>query len=251
MNSEVNDYLFKIPVEACFEDQVKLTQFIYENGYNAPTSDESAVWKAFRFRALDSSRLEKNYLEEFKKNGLQSCEYWSRHRTDLQWRWEDTPVMSIFRKYEALLKPYFHKLTRVTAVVQKPNTLIYLHKDLVPGTRYANTLFKPFQSSIFTENDFHKNNKYLSLKMPLTTVLGDNGFPVVNINDQLLRYNVCKNFFLINEQEIYHGALKSDFLRGTIFFDGQLNVEKIMSDRIPVDMFPVKAMINLPKLDRI
>lgn len=232
MSLNLEKKLFCLPQKVLFEDQKKILKFIVENGYNAPESSEDCIWKAYRFRILDRTKIPEEYFNDFSKANM-APDFWSRHRCDLPWVWQDTPVTDILMRYADQLSPYIHNLTRVLAVVLKPSKEILLHRDLIGGSEYGKIkCFSPYPDYEFLPNQFHKNNDYLSVKMPLTEIEGDNGFPYIEKNGSHYSYDVKNNFFAINEVHIKHGAKPCSHYRGAMFFDGNLNLPELYDHAI-------------------
>ncbi len=218
-DQKYEEYIEKLPIEVDFKHQIAITNLVVANGYNAPTSDDDCIWRAFRFRELDRTQVEPGYFSQFKRG---DADYWSRHRVDLPWVWRETPVTEILMGYAKALEPYMKALTRVQAVVLKPGKELFAHRDLVAGSKYRNEIYSPYENIRFEPHDFHKNNRYRCLKMPLTELEGDNGRPFIKIGETEVGYDVGRNLFLIDEVRVQHGARSSAHHRGAIFFDGAL-----------------------------
>jgi hypothetical protein len=142
---------------------------------------------------------------------------------------------------KSLLEPVEHlftKLTRVAAFVQTPGMRIGAHRDLIPGNSYKHIqspysqkfggysgVYRGDPNLIVENNTRHPDQRYLNLKIPISSDPNNSGEPYIhNGKDKLyLKSNDC--YYFINEYEIMHGCDPVNFYRGVIFIDGIINMD--------------------------
>ncbi len=161
------------------------------------------------------------------------------------WHWEDTPLANMVRPMVDSVEHLFTKLTRVKVFIQKPHMAISAHRDLVPGNEYKHIsgvytptiigtycgIYHGHPNLPVEPNTRHRDQKYLNLKIPLTSVEGNYGKPYIIGKSEGKEYlSADGHFYFLNEYEIFHGCDVVDFPRGIIFVDGILDMESLKNE---------------------
>jgi hypothetical protein len=169
--------------------------------------------------------------------------YYSRLNTSVNWGWVDN---SASVKIKQILEPivfYFSRLTRISLVVQIPGQNLPAHRDLVVGSEYAKMCSEELtlsgakqlkfkgpkwyqQLNMTNLRDLHRDQLYLTLKVPISEDIGSCGRPFVIFNGKKIYYSSDNQFFFINEVDLKHGADAVDFYRGVVFVDGFIDMRK-------------------------
>jgi hypothetical protein len=209
--------------------QQTIIDLVMEHGYVA---EHEPQWMQCPLRSLDRSTMEstENHIKDF------------HYRLDPQteWYWEDNEVVPVVRPLIESVEHLYTKLTRVRVFIQLPFSNIITHRDLVSGNDYkfiANAYspepgtycgtFLGHPELTVEPNTRHRDQKYLNLKIPLTTKVGDSGKAFI-IGEGSKQYLVANDrFYFLNEYEIFHGCDPVEYHRGIIFVDGILNMEAL------------------------
>ena len=182
---------------------------------------QEAFWKSFTLMST-----EKNIPHNSQPKGL--SDFWQRHHTELDWQWISSDITDLVKNEISKIRHLYLHLNRVKILLQNPGTTVPMHKDPVAGSKYGGQVFSPPDPDIeIKENTYHRDQNYLCIKIPLTSQPKNNGEPRLEIGGKRYRYEVGRNFFLLNEIEMTHGADPVDFYRGVIFIDGLLNMEAV------------------------
>ena len=184
---------------------------------------QEAFWKSFTLMST-----EKDIPHNGQPKGL--SDFWERHHTELDWQWISSDITDLVKNEIGKIRPLYHHLNRVKILLQNPGTTVPMHRDPVAGSVYGGQVFSPPEPGIEIKvNTYHKDQNFLCIKIPLTSKPKNNGEPRLEIDGKRYRYEVGRNFFLLNEIEMTHGAAPVDFYRGVIFIDGLLNMEAVKS----------------------
>lgn len=233
--------LFGLPYPITLEDQQEIIDYAYSNAKS--WSGQVQVWdneinqheQTDYFGRVQITRLTDASRKKLGDGYNSDWINWaSRLDPDLTWEWIDTPITPIVKKYVDQIQHLYKRFHRVLILVQKPGSKIPLHTDKVVKNVYNNIEFAPGPATDLTisNNNLHwEENRYLTLKWPLTELANNNGDPVVEIDNVLYSYNAGSNLFAINEVDIMHGANAVDHRRGVIFLDGILDYEKLKQEQ--------------------
>ena len=162
--------------------------------------------------------------------------YYSRLDSSLGWKWLDTEITSVVQDVLAPLHHVYTNLTRVSVLIQRLNTQVPAHRDLVLGNEYKDMLspyltFSGKQTLTYEgeswlknfatpKNISHSSQKFLNLKIPISLSATSPGKPFIIYEGKKFYYNSRNRLFFLNEVEIEHGADPVDFYRGVVFVDG-------------------------------
>ena len=228
-----DDHAFCLDRRVHPEIQQSIIELVMEHGYMIEPEPQ---WVQISLRTLDRSTMKdtENHIKDF------------HYRLDPQteWYWEDNAVVPVVRSLIENIEHLYTKLTRIRAFIQLPFTSVIPHRDLIPGNDYNHieNAYSPEPGAfcgtfmghpeLFVEpNTRHRDQKYLNLKIPLTTKVGDSGKAYI-IEEGTKKYLVANDrFYFLNEYEIFHGCDPVEFHRGIIFVDGILNMKELKSER--------------------
>jgi len=220
MQPDLNRYLYCLPQFTILpDDQKTIIDHVVANGhwggpYSSPDSDNNIC--RVQTRQLTHDSMMKIGTDATKS--LHAIVAYYRFHPELEWEWIDSPIKSVAQKIIAPVEQFYTKLTRIILLVQAPQKQLHLHQDMVFNSA---KLQYPYAKDVAAyQKDINQN---MALKLPLTMNTGDNGRPVIEINNQQFKYDVGNQLFIINEVDILHGALPTDHYRGVIFIDGILN----------------------------
>lgn len=232
--------LFTLPYQITPEDQQIILDYAYN--YTGSWSGQVQVWnnkinqheQTDYFGRVQITRLTEDSRRRLGTDYHSDWVNWAgRLDADLEWEWIDTPVTDLVRRYVQQVQHLYQRFHRVLILVQKPGSKIPLHTDRVVKNVYTDGVFEPgpAQHLPMPVSDMHwQYNKYLALKWPLTEIPGNNGRPLVEIQETCYEYDVGSNCFAINEVDIKHGAEAVDHRRGVIFLDGLLDYERVKKE---------------------
>ncbi len=234
--------IFKLPYQITPEDQQAIIDYAYANSNS--WSGQVQVWDQDKnnydqtdyFGRVQITRLTESSIEKVSHTpGLNSnwLNWACRLDHTLEWEWIDTPITPILKKYVDSISHLYKKFNRVLILVQKQGSAIPLHTDKVVKNQYGTEGFAPgpAQDILINENDNHWTyNRHLTLKFPLTEIQGNNGKPLIEIDNNQYVYNTGSNLFAINEVSIKHGAEAVEHRRGVIFLDGILDYEALKKE---------------------
>lgn len=226
------DYAFVLPEhkihpyhqDAIIEEAVKL----------GTVADENPVFVRHDVRVVDWEKTDIPY-----DGDTPPADFYYRLEPESHWKWLDNDAATILRPYVEGVAHLFHHITRVKVFLQTPGMAINAHRELVPGNHYR-AIRSPLDSSYgassgvyqgeqgvrVSENDRHKAQRYLTVKVPLTSQPGDPGRPYV-VKDERVFFNTHDCLYAINEYEMAHGAEPVDFWRGVSFIDGILDMQAL------------------------
>jgi len=213
--------------------QKEIIDLVVADGF---TVESQLFWLKYNVRSLVQSTVPNS-------QGAQE-DYFYRLDPTVGWFWENTPVTALVRPLITNIEYLFSKLTRVKIFVQKPGMEIPAHRDLVPGNEYkfltdefSSTIgsycgiYKGHPKLVMEPNTRHSEQKYLNLKIPLSTSEKNHGKPFIFV-DGVKTYHSSKNrFYFLNEYEIFHGCDPVDFYRGVIFVDGILDMKVLDAEQ--------------------
>lgn len=151
----------------------------------------------------------------------------------IEWDWFPTPVTDLAREVVRRVEPLFTTLTRVTLLLQNTGHAIAMHRDPVHGNEYGGQQYFVSPHVQMPAHRSHQSNGFISIKAPISTREGNNGCPVVQLDDgSEWQYDVGRNFFAINEVELLHGARPCRHHRGVMWLDGWLDMDVFRSLRL-------------------
>lgn len=240
LTDKENPLLFSLPYTIDYADQKKILDYAYAHA--GSWSGQVQVWnkqtdqheQTDYFGRVQITRLTKVSSQHLGQQYHSDWSNWAgRLDPNLEWEWIDTPVTELVKNYVDQVTHLYHRFHRVLLLIQKVGSDIPLHTDKVIKNTYNNDLFAPGPANNLPipQNDLHwSNNRYMSLKWPLTEIPGDNGQPVIKIDQQLYRYNAKNHCFAINEVDIEHGAKAASHHRGVIFMDGLLDYNALKQE---------------------
>lgn len=250
-------FLWGTPYSISFDDQQKLIDYTLKHGWVVPS--EMNVLPPFwvGMSLTDVPQEEKAHIPEEHRGRWM---YLVRNRVELGWFWRDIEIAPIVQRALEPMKPYFSAFTRVTIFLQVPNQALPPHRDLLPGNEYrdmesshltfsgdkklryeGDPWFAEFDR--FESNEFHRDQKFFNLKIPLSQNPNSPGKPYVIWQGKKYHYDSQGRFFFLNEVEIEHGADPVPFYRGVIFVDGTLNLKAL-------ENFPISTVeVSLSEYD--
>lgn len=220
----MNTPLFLLPEKISQEDSQIILKHTLQEGLITSIMMNGVphfIWMTFQYRR---PVLTQELIDQFKKLNRMP-DYWLRSRTDLEWQWVDSAQTSRVKVIINSLAPYIKSLTRVQSLILIPGNALPSHTDKVAGTRYGNNDYI-FGLGYENENQFHHNNDYLAIKIPLFSEQGF-GRPFIEIDGKIHEFAPDGHVYVINEVEIKHGAYPVDYPRGVIVMDGILNLDAI------------------------
>lgn len=233
--------LFTLPYTISAQDQQAIIDYAYSH---APVwSGQVQVWDDQRDQYEQTDyfgRVQITRLTEASRQRLTSdpkytsdwLNWAARLDPTLEWEWIDTPITHILKRYVDGIRHLYKCFNRVLILVQKPGSEIPMHTDKATMNAYSDGEFTPGPVATLglEANDRHwQDNRYLTLKFPLTERPGDNGCPVIDLGlgQGPQRYDVVDRLFAINEVDVMHGARAVNHRRGVIFLDGLLDYEAL------------------------
>lgn len=230
---DLDHYVYKLPYTISSEEQQSIIDCAYQ--YSNSWSGQVQFWadgdKTYdqgndyfgrvQIRGITDESLAR-FKDKYAGVSLNWINWACRLDPETEWEWKDTPVTETVKNLMSRIDHLFVSVHRVLLLVQKVGSTIPLHTDKVIKTQYDEGYFAPGPAAEFNieGNDFHRQNKYLALKWPLTDTPGNNGKPVIEVDGKKYIYDVGQNLFAINEVEILHGADAVEHRRGVIFIDG-------------------------------
>lgn len=243
LKNKDNPILFKLDYTIDHDHQKDILNYAYSNANS--WSGQVQVWDDDRdtyeqtdyFGRVQITRLTEksiNYLSNIPGYNSNWLNWAGRLHPELEWEWIDTPITKSIQELVKSIEHLYIKFNRVLILVQKPGSKIPLHTDKAVKNNYGEEHFAPGPAANlnFLANNVHwEYNKYLTLKFPLTEILGNNGKPKIKVDDKEFYYNVENNLFAINEVNIMHGADEVDHRRGVIFLDGLLNYQALLKEQ--------------------
>jgi hypothetical protein len=234
--------IFKLPYQIDHQDQQAIIEYAYANSNS--WSGQVQVWdndiknydQTDYFGRVQITRLTEDSVKKVSHaTGLNSnwLNWACRLDQTLEWEWIDTPITPIIKKYVDSISHLYKKFNRVLILVQKQGSAIPLHTDKAVKNQYGEEGFAPgpAQDILIEDNNNHwLHNRHLTLKFPLTEIKGNNGRPLIEIDNEQYVYNTDNNLFAINEVSIKHGAHAVEHRRGVIFLDGILDYEALKKE---------------------
>jgi hypothetical protein len=231
MQSNLDQYLYCLPQYTILpDDQKTIIDYVVANGHwggpnghwggpNESPDGDNTICRVQTRQLTHDSMLK---IGTDATGSLHAIVASYRFHPELEWEWIDSPIKSVVQKIIDPLEQFYTKLTRVILLVQAPQKQFQLHRDIVNNPV---KLQYPYTKAVAAyQKDINQN---MALKLPLTINAGDNGQPVIQIDNQQFKYDVGNQLFIINEVDMAHGALPTDHYRGVIFIDGILNWKAI------------------------
>lgn len=245
----IDDLLYTTDFSLSDEFQNELCQWILDNGHEAGGvyGKTKPFWQAQIFRDCHYSTLPSPVFNFLKQNSHLYAEvcHFLRLEPNICWRWSNRSIAKKLEEEISSLMFFFKRLTRVAAFLQKPGMSINAHCDLVPGCRYKG-IVDEFTAEIKSDNDLiyqgakwwkdifthqyplvHKKQGYLGLRIPISLNPNLLGRQYLKLDSKKYYYDTANRAFFINEYQIMHGADAVDFVRGVLFVDGELNLDKV------------------------
>lgn len=234
------DWLFALGCGLSRDEQTQLMELCLKEGGKTgrhPLTGD-LMWVGYLARQPDPKKV--NYLVPEESEGRWS--YLIRYEENLGWHWTDPLVESIISRFLMRFQGLYKSITRVNILLQRPGYALVQHRDLRAGEiypdlkrpeinargnlqmRYAGEKwFIPHAEQL--RDGIHREQKYLTLKIPLSEKDNSPGAPFIVVGEKKFHYNSCGQAFFINEVEILHGGDPVDFNRGVVFIDGILNLD--------------------------
>ena len=221
-----------LPWELTEQDNQNIADIVMQHGF------KSSIWHVGP-EGWTSMQIRRPVRPEDR-----SQTYYGRFRPDIEWEWCSNPVTDIVRPIiEPLTQGLYHRITRVVVLMVNPSVTLKMHRDPVPGHDYGmGPLDMASDVTDRTPNRYHDQNRYLAIKTAITTRQGDNGMPVLRLQDsaQEYRYDTWRRWFSLNEIEMIHGARPVDHARGVLWIDGIINMQAY--DALPREPIPVSPV---------
>jgi hypothetical protein len=240
-------WLFSTDVGLSREEQSFLIDFCKERGTLSgphPVTGE-LMWKGY----LAHAPVFESMPTDLAPDHYGRWTYLARYDASLRWSWRDDSCRKIVESFMDKLNGIYKAVTRVNILLQRPGIPLVPHRDLRAGEFYPD-MKRPEVNAIGTErlryigdawfahhaekieDSLHRDQKYLSLKVPLTERPGNPGNPFVVANQRKIFYDSLGNALFLNEAEMQHGADPVDFYRGVVFIDGILDLQRLSDLRI-------------------
>jgi hypothetical protein len=208
--------------------------------------DQPSCMKLLHIRTFDVNhpaayQQEAPSVNSFDSHDYDDYVYINRMNPDVDWFWIDNPITALVQPEVAKLEELYEYITRVTVLVTDVNAAVPFHREWMYGNNYDNRPILPqnyFQRKNLVLTDFedsidgnaHRNQKYYACKIPITEKEGNNGNSYFKFDDgTLVKYGAGNHMFCINEIEMSHGALPTPFLRGVIYIDGKIKLDKLIA----------------------
>lgn len=178
-------------------------------------------------------------LNNFDEHDYDDFIYINRANPDIQWYWIDNPLTDLVKPEIEKLNDIYEYITRVTVLITNVGSEVPFHKEWMYGNRYDGIQIQPHQyfqkkgiSTVPYEDrinyDMHRAQGYYACKIPLTVVEGNNGNSFFKFDDgRQVKYGAGNHMFCLNEISMKHGVLPTDFLRGVIYIDGKIRLDKL------------------------
>lgn len=174
----------------------------------------------------------------------------NRFNEFLNRQWLDNPITQEFYDNIFLkIKHLFKFVSRIIILRLEPGYPIPFHKETSYLGNYTNleshlgryisnkSLITPENEHLLNDRfayrvdrEHHAKQKGYGLRLPLTTVAGNNGNTLLKIGDELLKYDTKDMLFALNEVDIFHGAAATEFQRGVIYIDGILDMNAVAAE---------------------
>lgn len=177
------------------------------------------------------------------KNGFDEHDYddfiyINRANPNLNWYWIDNPLAALVRPEVEKLSDIYEYITRVTVLVTNVGSIVPFHREWMYGNTYNKVIVpghyfqrKPLELGPFEESidvNMHKAQEYYACKIPITTIDMNNGNSYFKFdNNEIVKYGAGNKMFCINEIDMRHGVLETGFLRGVIYIDGKIKLDKL------------------------
>ena len=239
----INDYAFRLPYkihpyhqDAIIEETVKLGSIDEDRPY----------FIRHEVRTLVPESIDGAYYGSMPPT---DADFFFRLNPVGEWQWLDNAAAEVLKPYHEMVRHLFVKLTRVKVFIQRPGHIIHPHRDLVPGNQYEglddpytqapgdfNGVYAGHPLIPTAPNTRHADQKYLNLKVPLTSQPGNHGLPYLVWNGGRYFIDSRDHMYCINEVELLHGVEPVEFYRGIVFFDGIMDIEAIEAEKIPFDV---------------
>lgn len=190
-----------------------------------------------------------DYLNSLDELSFYRYSYYVKYHEYLDWSWSETISSHVVKKIiSETVIGLFDKVTRVVVMANAPGVALEAHRDFAAHTLYqipgtlSETALKPSQIEFYdhlpnfsgVNPRIHHNQEFMTLKIPLTEIPGDNGKPFFQKGEHREFYSVGNHMFFMNEIEL-HGTYAVPFWRGVVSIDGIFN-QKVFNElhRIPV-----------------
>jgi len=244
-------YGFKLQQTIPFEVQTAIIEGMKYEGQDHPLHhgpNQPACMKLLHLRIFDfndprcyqSGTLKNNVLDE---HDYDDFVYINRANPNLDWHWVDNPLTELVRPQVEKLSSIYDFMTRVTVLVTNVGSHVPFHREWLYGNTYESVYpgaaiksAQYFQRKDLIVGDYehtidtsmHRNQNFYACKIPLTTIEGNNGNSYFKFdNNEIVKYGAGNRMFCINEIEMKHGVLETGFLRGVIYIDGKINLDKL------------------------
>jgi hypothetical protein len=232
------EYAFRLPYRIEQTDQELIIQEAIALGTVDPAHP---YFIRHEVRVADPSSLDGMFDDQM------PSDFFYRLEPNVKWGWKDNRCAVILQPYMDMIDHLYKKLTRVKVFLQVPGMEINAHRELVSGNEYvamrsdtdssygANSgVFKGHENVRVTANDRHRAQRYLTLKIPLTSLSGNHGRPYL-VQDKKVYIESKDQFYCINEYQRAHGCDSVDFHRGIVFVDGIMDMA--MMDQEQMEAF--------------
>ncbi len=211
--------LMQLPFQIDSSKQVSIIREVVENG------TDSNSWYTYPIRGS--------------KSLADMDAYDNRLNLELSWEYFSTPLTNLVQELISPLKS-FYSPTRIKIFIQKPKESLREHCDKLEFKN--NSLFRDFlkteQFHDFFAEPLHQAQKCLTIKIPLSELVGNNGNGYFRHQGMKYYLKPGNNFYMFNESKLRHGADPCSHFRGVIFLDGAINLtelEKIKLFAVPIE----------------
>ena len=235
MTNISRNHAFRLPYKIHPWHQQMIIEEALATGYK---SEAQPYWVKHDIRSLHPDSVAGTYQGD-KAPG----DFFYRLDPRAEWVWEDNEAAETLRPYIEDIGHLFTKMTRIKAFIQIADMEIAAHRDLVPGNEYRNFqsprnpqlgtmsgIFEGHKRLRWQPNTRHADQKYLNLKVPLTTHPSEGGKPYIWDNDGKKYLRSEDHLYFLNEYEMFHGCDAVPYYRGVIFIDGILNMEAVEAE---------------------
>jgi hypothetical protein len=229
--------LFSTPFSISQADQNEIIRHTVENNsiVDAENHHLDPFWLGLGLTSIPDKNIQE--LPAYLKGRWY---YYMRMNSRMGWVWNESPAASLVQKLLIPLEPYFKCFTRVSVLLQIPNSALPPHRDLVPFNEYDNMdnphfTLKGDKKLTYLGEDWltrdpknisdvsHVSQGYLNLKIPLSANPHSPGLPYIVYKGEKIYYNSQKKLLFLNEIDVEHGGDPVDFYRGVVFVDGIFN----------------------------
>lgn len=248
-------------IQVDFDFQKKLLDAAGTYGHGHPLYHKKGEPECFKFLPIYGASLDDPHNRKvmwgsdfYNANLDKICEYdeddfllVNRFNEFLNREWTDLEItQEFYDKIFLKIKHLFKFVSRIIILRLEPGYPIPFHKETSYLGNYTDldsrlsryisnkALITPETEPLLNDRfsyrvdrEHHKTQRGYGLRLPLTTVQGDNGNTLLKIGEDIVKYDTKDMLFALNEVDIFHGAAKTEFQRGVIYIDGILDMNAV------------------------